>query len=331
MREKLKVSILIPSFNHARYLPECLDSVRAQTFKDWEAIVVDDRSTDDSFEIAHGYAARDPRIHAFRNEENLGTYGTQHVALRLAKGELIAVLNSDDCWMPAKLEVLIALLKEHPEASFAYALGHMVDEHGQPYRNQSQHADWPTETFQNLVPHLLRENRILASSVLFRRKGLRFHQGLRYSGDWVALLEQIRLGPAVFAKEVLSVWRQHGDNTYQRSKGQVLEEIRVRRAIAKEGSTWHLPGFVSLTIEQALSVNRLHLQALALLAGDRSLARWAIHGAWALPNRKLLAMRRLTNLLPWCLLRKRFGDGRSLGIVPSDIADLKPFTFGSAD
>jgi glycosyltransferase involved in cell wall biosynthesis len=280
----LTVSILIPSFNHARFLPACLESVLAQTFEDWEAIVVDDRSTDDSFEIARSYAAKDLRIQAFQNEENRGTYGTQQFALRLAKGGFIAVLNSDDYWIPEKLAVQTALLQAHADAAFAYALGQTVDESGQPYRTQNQHGDWPTEARQNLVLRLLQENRVLASSVLFRRKGLRFHQDLRYSGDWVALLEQIRLGPAVFSNDFLSAWRQHEQNTYQRSKGQVLEEIRVRRAITNERSRWHQPGFVSLEIEQAIAVNCLHLQALALFAGDRNLARSAAMGAGAHPN-----------------------------------------------
>jgi glycosyltransferase involved in cell wall biosynthesis len=147
------VSIVIPSYNHAPFLRACLESVRVQTFEDWEVILVDDGSTDDSLEIARDFGER---VRIFRNERNLGTYGTQQRGLEEARGESVAILNSDDLWHPEKLASQVHLLESHPEVPYCYTLGWMVDESGAERRGEDVHADWPTEPVQEVLPRLLR-------------------------------------------------------------------------------------------------------------------------------------------------------------------------------
>ncbi len=315
----MKVSILIPSFNHARFLEEALASVRAQTHPDWEAILVDDGSLDESVAIARRHAVEDARIQVHVNPSNLGTYGAQQRALTRATGPFVAILNSDDAWAPEKLAIQVSQLEAHPECAFAYARGALVDENGMPYRTQNQHADWPLDPIQSPLPRLLEENRILASSVLFRREGLRFDPTLRYSGDWVALLAASRRGKAAFAEASLSTWRQHRENTFQRSKGQVLEEFRVRQSIERHRMDWLALGLPQASVEAGLDRNRLHLQALALLAGDRRLARKMLRGVRSLSARTK-GLRLLATYLPAAWIRKRFGDGQALGLTPADLA-----------
>lgn len=103
------VSVLMPSYGHAEYVAEAIQSVLEQTWTDWELVVVDDCSPDDSNRIIRSFA--DPRIRLFISEVNRGTYGAQERALQLAEGSLIAILNSDDLWTPRKLEVQVELLK----------------------------------------------------------------------------------------------------------------------------------------------------------------------------------------------------------------------------
>ena len=181
-----KVSVIIPSYGHAKYLRACLDSVVDQTFKDWEAVVVDDQSPDGSLQIARSY--EDLRIRAFENQQNLGTYATQNRCLDLASGEWVAVLNSDDYWKPEKLERQLAMLDAHPECSFSYTLGNLTEDDQTERSGLEHHADLPREPVQYLAPWLVKENRVLASSVMFRRGTARFDGSLRYSGDHVALL-----------------------------------------------------------------------------------------------------------------------------------------------
>jgi hypothetical protein len=244
--------------------------VIAQTFEDWELILVDDASSDDSVEVAD--SVEDPRITVLRNDANLGTYGTLQNGLLKATGEFVAVLNSDDLWLPDKLHQQVVLLRDHPQARFCYTLGDQVDVEGRAM-HVNQHADWPRDEVQELLPFLLRENRILASSVMFRREGLKFHTECRYSGDWIALLEQAVQGPCVCVPEPLTLWRMHDANTHRRSPGQLEEEIWLREGIRSR--TWTRTGVLAKAIKAGLAQNEMHLAALYVLSGSISHARMA--------------------------------------------------------
>ena len=102
-----KVSVYTPTYNYGRFLGEAIQSVLGQTFQDWELIVVDDGSTDDTREVVDAFA--DSRIH-YVYQQNRGNPAARNVALRLAKGEYIAFLDADDLWFPEKLQKQVAQL-----------------------------------------------------------------------------------------------------------------------------------------------------------------------------------------------------------------------------
>lgn len=318
-----RVSIIIPSYNHARFLSHCLESVKAQSFEEWEIILIDDGSTDDSVSIARRYAEQDSRIRVFVNERNLGTYGSQQRALEMAQGEFVAILNSDDFWNPKKLERQAALLAGHPESPYCYALGWLATVTGEIDDSWDVHAHWPTDDVQEPLPHLLYENRILASSVLFRRIKLRFETTCRYSGDWIALLEQSQSGPAVCVQERMSFWRQHGGNASLQSLLQVLEEIRVRRAIGADPPRWFLPRLDAKEVWRGLATNAINLQALYALCGQGNLARREAARAlrWH-PEKRVVLKRCLASLLPSSVLRKRLWKGNKFDVSHATIASL---------
>ena len=322
-----RVSIVIPSYNHGRFLRECLDRVLAQTFEDWELILVDDGSKDDSVAIARTY--KDPRVHVHVNDKNLGTYGTQQAGLNLATGEFVAILNSDDLWEPRKLLLQVDLLGKHPEASFSYCLGWKVDDAGKVDTTDDVHANWPTEPIQDVLPYLLFENRILASSVLFRREQLRFETSCRYSGDWVALLEQAYLGPAACVTERVSYWRMHDNNTFTASPKQRAEEVRVRRSIGAVGNKWAVRGQSHAAIHRGLGLNELNLCALSLSFGDRAGAIKAGIKAFQLGPFKRTALKRaLSALLPLSVARKRFAAGGFPEVAATGSDELKSLLQG---
>jgi glycosyltransferase involved in cell wall biosynthesis len=315
-----RISILVPSYNHAPFLRTALDGVLAQTLHDWELIIIDDGSTDESVEIARSYD--DPRIHVEVNPTNLGTYGTEQKALDQAKGEFVAILNSDDLWASQKLAKQIALLESHPEASFCYTLGSLIDLDGNVVSGEDVHLNWPKTKVQQLLPFLVYENRILASSVLFRRKALRFDTSCRYSGDWVALLEQSRRGPAVCVTEQLTFWRQHETNTYLRSEKQYLEEIRVRRAIARQPESWYLPPIDPTEIRQGLAMNALNLTALYSFCLDARNTRKMARLAMRLHAKK--AMKRAIGVfLPMRYVREHLRGEDDLGWISTDEPSLR--------
>jgi len=105
------VSIIMPSYNTGRFIAETINSVLAQTYTNWELFVVDDASTDNTDEIISQF--NDARIHYLKNEKNSGAAITRNRALREAKGKWIAFLDSDDLWMPEKLEKQIQFMEEN--------------------------------------------------------------------------------------------------------------------------------------------------------------------------------------------------------------------------
>lgn len=110
-----KISVIVPVYKVEKYLPECIESVLAQTFTDFEFILVDDGSPDNSGKICDDYAARDSRIRVF-HKENGGVSSARNLGVRQARSEYIAFLDSDDWWKPEFLEKMFALAQKYPQA-----------------------------------------------------------------------------------------------------------------------------------------------------------------------------------------------------------------------
>ena len=123
------VSIIMPSWNTARFIKESIDSVRNQTYTNWELLIVDDCSTDDTDKIVASYT--DVRIKYLKNEKNYGAALTRNRALRGAKGEWIAFLDSDDLWAPEKLEQQIKFMVKNNYV-FSYHDYVKIDEESKP-------------------------------------------------------------------------------------------------------------------------------------------------------------------------------------------------------
>lgn len=113
MYTKNLVSVITPNYNCGRFLAQTIKSVIAQSYTDWELFIVDDCSTDNSLQIAEKYAAKDSRIKIIRQAENQGAAVARNTAISLAQGEFIAFLDSDDIWLPQKLEKQISFMHEH--------------------------------------------------------------------------------------------------------------------------------------------------------------------------------------------------------------------------
>ncbi len=121
------VSVVIPIYNAERFLAEAVDSVLAQTYPQWELLLVDDGSADSSPAIAGRYADSDPaRIRCLEHpgQRNVGVCASRNLGMRHSRGEYIALLDADDIWLPHKLEQQVALMNAYPEAALLY--GHSI-------------------------------------------------------------------------------------------------------------------------------------------------------------------------------------------------------------
>lgn len=127
----MRFSIIIPTYNNAQFLARAIESALNQTHQNFEILIVDDASTDNTEQIVQSFVADDDRIRYFKLSSNSGgAAAPKNHALKFAQGELIAVLDSDDEWLPEKLERQLKLFKEHPTVSFIGCHELIVDEQG---------------------------------------------------------------------------------------------------------------------------------------------------------------------------------------------------------
>jgi GT2 family glycosyltransferase len=138
-----RVSIVVPLFNCEEYVRESLDSILAQTFCDFEVVVVDDASTDSSGEIVSSYD--DPRLRYFRQSTNLGIFPNLDDGIARARGSLIAFYHSDDVYAPAIVERQVAYLDDHPEVGAVFAIDTFITPDGVEYGR----LDLPSEFRQS--------------------------------------------------------------------------------------------------------------------------------------------------------------------------------------
>ncbi|MEX1019736.1 MAG: glycosyltransferase [Litorilinea sp.] len=125
-----RVTVLTATYNGTRYLAATIESVLAQTFEDFEYVVVDDASTDESAQMVADFAARDARIRLVRNAENLNPAGALNRGLAVARGEYLAILDHDDLALPNRLAAQVAFLDAEPDFGAVGAQARCIDETG---------------------------------------------------------------------------------------------------------------------------------------------------------------------------------------------------------
>lgn len=161
---EFKVSIIMPTYNQAEYISDSIKSVLCQTYSNFELIIINDGSTDDTFKVIADFMSQDIRIKYF-SQENAGQGKARNFGINESTGDLIAFLDSDDVWDPRKLEKQILIFKEYNNVGLVYCkaecLGVNMEKIVQPISRK---------TFTgNVTKYLLKENFINNSSVILRK------------------------------------------------------------------------------------------------------------------------------------------------------------------
>lgn len=125
-----QISILIPAYNCAPYLSATLDSVLMQSFTDWEVILIDDCSKDDTLKVARAYAQKEPRITVYGNEKNLGMLANWNYGISLCTAPFFVKLDADDIWYPQMLEKAMQILADNPDVGLVFSRYIKIDEWG---------------------------------------------------------------------------------------------------------------------------------------------------------------------------------------------------------
>jgi glycosyltransferase involved in cell wall biosynthesis len=115
------ISVIIPAYNYGKFLSQCFDSVLNQTYQNWECLLIDNGSTDDTKQITENYSQKDKRIHYYSQSNNSGPTIARNYGLKKAKGEIIQFLDADDLIEDQKFEKQVALLNAHPDYDIVYS------------------------------------------------------------------------------------------------------------------------------------------------------------------------------------------------------------------
>jgi glycosyltransferase involved in cell wall biosynthesis len=242
------VSILMNCYNGERYLAEAIDSVLAQTCKNWEIIFWDNQSTDRSAEICKGYG--EPRIRYFRSDRHTSLGEARALALEQAQGEYIAVLDVDDVWLPRKLEVQLPLFAD-PEVGIVISDTLFFTDNGAQRQLFGSHLPPQGYVFGNLLKNYFCS---LETVVLRRRAidalGQAFDSALSHISDFDLIVRLSKDWKLVCVGEVLAKWRVHASSgswaepdRFYREKMQFVQKMD---ALPEYASLWaqSRPSFV---------------------------------------------------------------------------------------
>lgn len=240
------VSVVVPSYNYARFLRERIDGILAQTRRDFELILLDDASTDGSQAILASYADP-PRVRVVVGERNTGNPFVQwNRGVALATAPYVWIAEADDAAEPELLARLTAVLDAHPRVGLVHCGFRRIDDDGRAIGDSSTwfgeiepgrwDADFVAPGAEELV-HFRHRNVVgNASGVVFRRELFvalgGADEGYRLAGDWDLWVRMLLRSDVGFVAAPLNRWRWHGQSVRHRSLAGRLEEREARRVLA---------------------------------------------------------------------------------------------------
>lgn len=233
------VSVVIPAYNAARYIKQAIDSVLAQSYREYEIIVVDDGSTDETPVIAQQFG---DAIRCIR-QSNRGLSAARNTGIKNARAEIIALLDSDDLWEPQFLERMVYHLNLHPEAAGIYCGFQYINSKGEVVGEPSLKIV-PPELFHATMSD--DGNWLAPSAVMFRKRlaehvGL-FDESLQSVQDWDLWIRLSESAPFVGLKEALVEYRRHENNMSKDPERMIndIYQLTKKRFGADESdrSTW---------------------------------------------------------------------------------------------
>lgn len=224
------VTIITPCFNCEKYLKATIDSVLAQTFTNWEMIIVDDCSTDSSYKIALDASQKDSRIFVFKNGCNKGACYSRNFATDKAKGKYIAFLDSDDVWYKEKLQIQIDFMKAN-DCDFSFSEYELIDSESKPLYKKARivkHLSYNKNLFHN-YPGCL-------TVVYDREKTGNIHGNKTGNADDYDLVLNIlkKTTNAMGINQILAKYRRHNKSISYKRMSMVKEHFYVLHNLQKQ-------------------------------------------------------------------------------------------------
>lgn len=235
----MKISVVTASYNYHDYIKEAVQSVLDQTYQDWELIIVDDCSTDNSVEVIKSF--KDDRIKLFVNEKNLGLKETVKRGIENAAGDWIVFLESDDTLMPDNIEKKVEIAKKYTDINLIFNDCEFFGDENKvrdfnialgKTRAVLRRKTYPNKMFYNFYL----SNKIFTfSSVMAKRKDLMkmsFNPPMDCLLDWWLWVQMAYLGKFYYIPELLTGWRLHTDSYIYKSKHNSPKQLQIKIYIA---------------------------------------------------------------------------------------------------
>jgi glycosyltransferase involved in cell wall biosynthesis len=242
--KNMKISVIIPAYNHERYIEEAINSVLNQSYPDFEIIIINDGSTDSTEQKI--LSISDPRIQ-YVSQKNSGAHAAINRGISLSKGEYISILNSDDVYLPTRLETCLNFLEINTNYSVVMSTVEGIDDYGTPVKKKvtpevKAWLDWYTGALpffheDKFYPNAFAKNIMITTSNLFVRRQC-FQEcgdfkGLRYAHDWDMLLRLSKKYRIHLIEEELLQYRMHSENTVHEREGGFKVQLEVNWLIVE--------------------------------------------------------------------------------------------------
>jgi alpha-1,3-rhamnosyltransferase len=294
-----RVSVVVPSFNHARFIKATLNSIINQTLPPDELLVIDDGSADDSVQVIESVLTECPFPSELVSRENRGLSATLNEGFQRTRGDYFAYLGSDDLWLPQFLRARMELLNERPGAVLAYGHSYLIDEDN---RIVDCTAEWATYVDGDARLMLLQTTAPMSPTVMYRRAALELHRWDEDSKleDYDLYLRLSTDGTFAFDERVLSAWRRHGSNVSWNQELMLTEQLKSQRAAALR---W---GYSQDDIDRLQRATRYRRAEDFLRVGNKSQALDLIRENWRGANSLMVSGKIfLRFLLPNSFMRGR--------------------------
>jgi alpha-1,3-rhamnosyltransferase len=293
------VSVVVPSYDHARFVEATLRSIMKQTLPPAELLVIDDGSSDESPRIIERVLNDCPFPCELVARENRGLCGTLNEGFQRTGGKYFAYLGSDDLWLPEFLDERVALLESRPAASLAYGHAYFIDEQN---RIIDSTAEWASYADGDARAMLLQTTAPMSPTVLYRRSALEQH-GWRETSrleDYDLYLRLSAEGEFAFDPRILSAWRRHSSNVSWDQTLMLAEQLRAQRDAALRF------GFTDKQIAKLQTTTRFNRAEDFLRLGQKSEAlSLIVHNLGGANSPRASARMLLRLLIPNSFMRGR--------------------------
>lgn len=303
-----RVSVVMAAKNYGRFIAEAIDSILAQTIDDWELVIIDDGSSDDTEPVVRPYLI-DRRVQYHRSDR-LGQPRAKNLGVRFSTGEFIAFLDADDAWEPTKLTKQLAVFAARPEVGVCFTKRTLMDEQSRPVPGN----DPPNPPRGRVLEAMFLRNFVCFSSVMFRRTVWEHVSGFDpewdLSIDYDLWLRVARHYEFEFVDESLVRYRTgHGNLSKKLADRVATAEAIMNRAVFRRGLHEELPaatvseGYASTF--RALGYTLRHVEPLTS-------ARWYLRAAaWGGPRRREAVRGLIAAGLAWVRNRREIGTAEN--------------------